>query len=130
MHSPAPAPPAKPVTPVFDGIRERLSLLPLGLDVNSVDISPDGKTACVIAAAAGQTNLYSYSLDELSTRRPVPRQLTTTPGGKSSPQFSPDSKEIYFLDGGRISIANVDRRERARAQRDGGDSTSTSRSTR
>jgi tricorn protease len=106
-----PSKPAKPVTPVFDGIRDRLSLLPLGLDVSSVVISPDGKTAAVTASAAGQTSLYAYSLDDLSETRPVPRQLTTTPGGKSSPQFSPDSKEIYFLDAGRISIANVDRRD-------------------
>ena len=71
----------------------------------------DGKTAAMLASAAGQTNLYSYSLDELATERPVARQLSTTTGPKADPQFTPDSREIYFLDGGRIQIATVDRRE-------------------
>ena len=34
---------------VFEGIRDRLSLLPIGLDVTQAVISPDGKTACVVA---------------------------------------------------------------------------------
>jgi tricorn protease len=96
---------------VFDGIRDRLSLLPIGLDVNQAVMSPDGKTACVVASSAGQSNLYAYSLDDLSTDRPVARQLTTTTGQKANPQFTADSKEVYYLDGGRINIATVDRRE-------------------
>ena len=104
-----PAPPAQP-DPVFEGVRGRLSLLPLGLDVQSVTVSPDGKLALVAAAAAGQTNLYTYSLDELG-ERPVARQLTTTAGAKSDAQFSPDSREVYYLDAGRIQIATVERRE-------------------
>jgi tricorn protease len=114
----APGPEAPPtaaapvnVEPVFEGIRERLSLVPVGVDVNEVAVSPDGKTAVVIAASAGRTNLYSYSLDELATEPPVARQLTTTTGSKADPQFSPDSKEVYFLDAGRIQIANLERRE-------------------
>ena len=96
--------------PDFDGLRDRLSLLPLGLDVSHAVISPDGKTACIVASAAGQSNLYAYSLDELAADRPVPRQLTTTATGKSDPQFTADSKEIYYLDGGRISVVNVETR--------------------
>jgi Tol biopolymer transport system component/C-terminal processing protease CtpA/Prc len=96
--------------PVFDGIRSRLSLLPLGLDVQTVTISPDGKMALVTAAAAGQTNLYTWPLDEM-VERPVARQLTTTAGAKSDAQFSADSKEVYYLEGGRIQIATVERRE-------------------
>ena len=98
------------VAPVFEGIRNRLSLLPLGLDVQTVTVSPDGKLALIAAAAAGQTNLYTYPLDELG-ERPVPRQLTTTAGGKSDAQFSPDSREVYYLEAGRIQIANVERRD-------------------
>lgn len=103
-------PPAKPVEPVFDDIRQRLSLLPLGLDVVSHAVSPDGKSAVLIAAAAGQQNLYLYPLDELATER-VPRQLTTTPGGKSDVQFSPDGRDVFFLDAGRVNIVNIERRE-------------------
>ncbi|MEZ5316092.1 MAG: S41 family peptidase [Vicinamibacterales bacterium] len=102
---------SEPVEPVFENIHERLSLLPLGLDVGEVVVSPDGKTAVVVAQAAGQANLYAWSLDELATSRPVARQLTTTAGGKADPQFSPDGKEVYYLDAGRIQIASVERRE-------------------
>ena len=77
--------PGNPGTPepVFAAIRDRLSLVPIGLDVRSVTLSPDGKTAVVAASAAGQTNLYSYSLDDLVADRPVARQITTTSGGKA-----------------------------------------------
>ena len=103
--------PATPFTPVFDGIRNRLSPVPLGFDVQEVSLSPDGKTALVTAIVAGQTNLYTYSLDELATERPVARQLTTSSGNKSAAQFSPDGREVYYLEGGRIQIATVERRE-------------------
>jgi C-terminal processing protease CtpA/Prc len=102
--------PSSPVAPVFEGIRNRLSLLPLGMDVQTVTLSPDGKLALIAAASAGQTNLYTYPLDELG-ERPVARQLTTTAGAKSDAQFSPDSREVYYLEAGRIQIANVERRD-------------------
>lgn len=105
-----PTPPTSP-TPLFDNIRQRLSLVTTGLDVQRVAISPDGKLALITATSAGQTNLYTYPLDELTTERPVARQLTTTAGAKSSAQFSPDSKEVYYLEAGRIQIATVERRE-------------------
>jgi C-terminal processing protease CtpA/Prc len=79
--------------------------------VSDVAISPDGKTAVVVANSAGQSNLYAWSLDELATTPPVARQLTTTAGRKSDPQFTADGKEVYFLDAGRIQIATVERRE-------------------
>ncbi len=97
-------------TPVFDGIRQRLSLVTLGLDVQRVTVSPDGKLALITATSAGQTNLYTYPLDELAADR-VARQLTTTAGGKVSAQFSPDSREVYYLEAGRIQIATIERRE-------------------
>ncbi|HEY1336947.1 MAG TPA: S41 family peptidase [Bryobacteraceae bacterium] len=101
----------EPVKIVFEGIRQRLSLLPLGLDVESVSISPDGKTAVLVATSAGQQNLYSYSLDELAREAPVARQITSTPGRKSSVQFSPDSKEIFYLDRGGIYSAALESRQ-------------------
>jgi tricorn protease len=96
---------------VFDNIRQRLSLLPTGLDVGEAFISPDGKTVVMIAGAAGQQNLYSWPLDETARERPVARQLTTTAGGKSHVSFSPDGKEVYYLDDGRVQAVTLDKRE-------------------
>ena len=104
--STAPAPPvaanatpaSTPVTPVFANISERLSLIPVGVDVQDQTISPDGKLLLITAVAAGQTNLYTYSIDELSREPAVARQLTSTAGNKSSAQFTADSKEVFFLD--------------------------------
>lgn len=95
---------------VFDDIRRRISMLPVGVDTRTVIISPDGKTALLNAAAAGQGSLYTYSLDELATGPVVARQLTSTPGFKGNPQFTADSKEVYYLEGGRINVINVDTR--------------------
>jgi Tol biopolymer transport system component len=101
----------KPTQIVFDGIRDRLTMLPVGVDARSVEISPDGKTALLTASAAGQANLYVYSLDELSNQPAVARQLTSTPGGKSRAQFAANGKEVYFLQNGRINVINVDTRQ-------------------
>ena len=95
---------------VFDDIRRRISFLPVGVDVRSVAISPDGKTALLSAAAAGQANLYTYSLDELASGPVVARQLTSTPGGKQNAQFSPDGKEVYYLENGRLNAITVESR--------------------
>ena len=70
---------------VFDDIRRRITILPVGVDARAVIISPDGKTALISAAAAGQANLYTYSLDELAAQQPVARQLTSTPGLQGQP---------------------------------------------
>ncbi|MDX2033520.1 MAG: LpqB family beta-propeller domain-containing protein [Blastocatellia bacterium] len=122
-----PAPPAAPPTPsaqpiekpkdakapveiVFEGIRERLSFLPTGLSVSSQTISPDGKQLLILAQAEGQFNLYTWSLDELAREPAVARQLTSTPGFKNGAQFTPDSKEVYYLENGRINITNIDTR--------------------
>ncbi|HEX8072907.1 MAG TPA: S41 family peptidase [Pyrinomonadaceae bacterium] len=120
--SPSPAPGAspeekkqagKPVQIVFDDIRRRLSLLPVGVDVNYQAISPDGKWAVLIAAAANQENLYLYSLDELAREPAVAKQLTATAGGKSWAQFAPDSKEVFYLENGRINAVTLDGKTRA-----------------
>ena len=73
-------------------------------------ISPDGKTLLVLASAEGQFNIYTVSLDELATDTSS-RQLTSTPGFKSQAQFSPDSKEVFYLENGRVSVISLDRRE-------------------
>jgi tricorn protease len=93
-----PAKPVEPVKIVFEGIRERLTLLPLGnLGVRYPVISPDGKTLAFLADAAGQQNIYTYSLDELAREPASPRELTSDTGSKSDIAWTPDSKEIYYL---------------------------------
>ena len=101
----------KPVEIVFDGIRRRLSPVPVGVDVGAQTISPDGKWLLMIASAAGQQNLYVYSLDELARETPVARQLTSTAGAKRDAWFSPDSKEVFYLDQGRINVVPLESRQ-------------------
>jgi Tol biopolymer transport system component/C-terminal processing protease CtpA/Prc len=102
---------AKPVEIVFDEIRRRVSALPVGVDVTRQEISPDGKWLLLTASAAGQQNLYVYSLDELSKEPAVARQLTSAPGAKRSAHFTSDSKEVYYLDRGRVFNVTLERRE-------------------
>lgn len=104
-------PPVKPVKIVFDGIRERVTQIPVGLDVNDEVISPDGKSLLVNSAVAGQDNLYIYSLDELSREPAVARQLTSTAGRKQDAQFSSDGKEVFYLEQGRIQTIQVESRQ-------------------
>jgi Tol biopolymer transport system component len=101
----------KPVEIVFDGIRRRLSLLPVGVDVYYQTVSPDGKYVLMVAGAVNQTNLYVFSLEELSREPSVTRQLTSTPGFKSDAQFSPDSQQVFYIENGRIQIAPLDQRQ-------------------
>ncbi len=103
--------PVKPVNIVFAEVRRRLSLLPVGVDVDYQAISPDGKWVLMTASAAGQQNLYIYSLDELAREPAVARQLTSTPGFKSDAQFTPDSKEVFYLDQGRINVVSLETRQ-------------------
>ena len=103
--------PVKPVDIVFDNIRRRVSILPVGVDVIAQTISPDGKTLLLTATAEGQQNLYTYSLDELSREPAVARQLTSTPGAKSHAQFTADGKEVFFLEQGRITSMTIETRQ-------------------
>lgn len=84
------------------GIDRRLTLLPTGLDAESIVISPDGKTLVITARVADRSNLYAWSLDPLADKPPVARQLTSTSGDKSDAQFSPDGKTVYYLDDGKL----------------------------
>jgi Tol biopolymer transport system component len=110
-EAPKPPPQPKPVDIVYDDIRRRASILPVGVDVDDASISPDGKWLLLTASAAGQQNLYVYSLDELSKEPPVARQLTSTPGAKSCARFTPDSKELMYLDRGRVFNVSLEKRE-------------------
>jgi Tol biopolymer transport system component/C-terminal processing protease CtpA/Prc len=114
-------PPAK-VEIEFDDIRERVTMLPIGMTVSSPKISPDGKLLLFSAAVGAQSNLYLYPLEETpplgggrggrggpGSERGL-RQLTTTPGARNHAQFSPDSREVYYLEAGRVQAITVDTR--------------------
>lgn len=100
----------KAVDIVFEGIRERLTFLPLGLDVFAPQISPDGRTLLFTTQVAGQTNLYTYPLDVTATGPRTARQLTSTAANKSNAQFTPDSREVLYLEGGRVQTMPLDTR--------------------
>ncbi len=100
----------EPVKIVFEGIRDRLTFLPLGLNADEPVISPDGKTLLFAARSANQQSLYTYSLDELPKEPPVARQLTSTPGRKSDYAFAPDGKEVFYLENGTVKSIVVESR--------------------
>jgi Tol biopolymer transport system component len=101
----------KSVDIVYEDIRRRARALPVGIDVGRVEISPDGNTLLLTASAARQQNLYVYPLDELSKEPAVARQLTSTAGAKGSAHFTPDSKEVVYLDRGRVFNVSLEKRE-------------------
>ncbi len=98
----------EPVQIVFEGIRERATLLPIGLSAEAPVISPDGKTLVFRATTGGQENLYSYDLDELAREAPSAHQITSTRRRKSDVAFTPDSKDIVYLDGGVVTQNGAD----------------------
>ncbi|MGI8468751.1 MAG: S41 family peptidase [Pyrinomonadaceae bacterium] len=114
--SPTPAPTPTPEVKtdnkkneiVFENIRRRLSLLQTGVNVNGQTISPDGKTVLILAAAEDQFNLYTMPLDELATDNTA-KQITSTPNFKSDAQFSPDSKEVFYIENGRVNVVNLEK---------------------
>ena len=106
----SPAPSSKPshVKIDFDGIEQRVSLLPTGLDVTRISITPDSKTLVLDASAAGQQNLYSFSVDETSSDPKIANQLTNTSGPKARTRVAPDGKSVVYLDGGRFFRVGFD----------------------
>jgi Tol biopolymer transport system component/C-terminal processing protease CtpA/Prc len=110
-RGPGGKPAPKPVLIDYELIRRRLTLLNVGIDVRYQTISPDGKLLLMVASVANQLNLYVYPLDELSRDPLVSRQLTSTAGFKSSAQFSADSKEIFYIETGRLNVIQIDNRQ-------------------
>jgi len=103
-----PPPPANPAKIAWDGLRERVTTLPLGLNAASPVISPDGKTLLFVASERGQDNLYSYNLDELADEPPVPRQISSSAKPKLDIALPGDGKTLFYLDGGQIISTPID----------------------
>jgi len=116
----APTPPAEPeaVEIDFADIRRRVSSVALDSNYSAQGISPDGEWLL----ASGDDNLYVYPLGESAASGRggrgggapgggQSRQLTTSAGGKSDAQFTSDSREVFYLQGGRINVVGVDSRQ-------------------
>jgi tricorn protease len=104
--------PAAPmVRIVVDGLRRRATSLPLGLDAGSVHLSPDGKTLAFLGTAAGQIQVWTWPIDEEATEPPQLRQVTSSAGGKSNLRWSNDSRELWYLSGGRVNAIGVENRQ-------------------
>ena len=73
--------------------------------------APTASGCCSPRSAAGQQNLYVFPIDELSKEPAVARQLTSTPAAKRSAHFTADSKEVYYLDRGRLFNVTLEKRE-------------------
>jgi len=96
------------------GIRDRTRLAPLGLDIQELTISPDGKWLAFSAQVPanndpGNQRVYAIAADAAFTdggQRPI--VLASTSGSKAFLAFSTDSQEVFFLDGTRIAAASID----------------------
>jgi Tol biopolymer transport system component/C-terminal processing protease CtpA/Prc len=111
LDQPTPAPlkpKVEPVRIVFEGIRDRATLLPLDLSSENPVISPDGKTLVFRAESARQTTLYRYDLDELAKEPPVPQQIASSRKPKRFAAFTPDSKQLYYLEGGVVTVTPLE----------------------
>jgi tricorn protease len=108
--SPAPATtPARPsVSIVYEGIRERATILPLGLNADTPVISNDGKTLVFRASERGQQNLWSYNLDELASEPAVAVQITSTPRPKPDFTLTKDGKTLVYLEGGTVTSVTLE----------------------
>jgi dipeptidyl aminopeptidase/acylaminoacyl peptidase len=68
--------------------------------VSDPALSPDGRTVVFtvretdLAANRGRTDLWAL---DIATKGAQPRRLTTHPEGDSSPEWTADGREIYFL---------------------------------
>jgi Tol biopolymer transport system component/C-terminal processing protease CtpA/Prc len=113
------AEPPKPVEIVFDDIRRRVSTVALPENYSAQGISPDGRWLL----AMGDGNLYVYPLDApaggggggrgggAGGGAGQSRQLTTSTAPKSNPQFTSDSREVFYLESGRINVVGVESRQ-------------------
>jgi C-terminal processing protease CtpA/Prc/Tol biopolymer transport system component len=100
--APAAEPMVPPVRIVWTGLSQRATFLPLGLNADTPRISADGKTLVFQAYERGQSNLYSYNLDELAAEPAVAVQISQTARPKGDFALTADGKTLFYLDGGTI----------------------------
>jgi Tol biopolymer transport system component len=105
----------------FNGIDQRVTLMPVGMEVNDLALSPDGKTVAFLARSGGRKNVFIYPLD---AREAVPRQVTASGGNKSEVQFRPEtidgkpgSRSVYYVLNGEIHSVSPDGADHAVAIR-------------
>ena len=92
----------EPVEISFEAIKHRLRFLTDSkLNASALCIHPDSNTLIYRAVINGHPNLWSMPLED-DKRGELPKQLTSTAGGKGHVHFLPDGKRIYYNDGGRI----------------------------
>ena len=108
-----PAPPASaPAKPLVEinwaGLRERQTFVPAGMEVEDHAVSPDGKTLVFVGNLAGRRDLYTLALSNDAPA--VPRQITSTGRAKSDLNFSPDGRELFYLEAGQIQALPLDTR--------------------
>jgi tricorn protease len=85
------------------GIRERMSLLPIDVNIGSMTMSHDGKQLLIGASVAGQQHLFTYALEpQTGGFGAALRQLTNSSGMKSNAVFSTDDKQVYYMEQGRM----------------------------
>ena len=84
-------------------------LLPIGLDTGE-DRDQSRRQMARLHRRTSATTRTSTSTRSTSCppSRPSPKQLSATSGRKRALQFSPDSKEVWYLDGGKIAPATID----------------------
>ncbi len=93
---------------VTDGIRRRLRLLPVGIDVEALSLDAKGERLLLVGSAEGARNLYVYSLDELRDKPAVAEQLTSSSAEKASAQWSGDGKTVWYLEDGAVGSLGVE----------------------
>ncbi len=95
---------------VTEGLLRRATALDVSVVLEGAHLSPDGKTLAIEGGAAGQVQLWTWSVDEAATEPPQLRQVTSSAGGKGNVVWSPDSKELWYLSGGRVQVVGVENR--------------------
>ncbi|HZD05685.1 MAG TPA: S41 family peptidase, partial [Longimicrobiales bacterium] len=74
-----------------------------GLDVRSITVSPDGKTAVLVGSEGGGSRLYSWSLDPKDPGNR--RELAASAG--SDVQFTSDGRRLFYVRAGRIRVLDL-----------------------
>ena len=97
---------------VFDDIRRRVSFLPVGVNVRVGRDQPRRQDACS-SAPAPRGRRTSTPIRSTSCRADRRSRASSRPrrAARRRAQFSPDGKDVYYLENGRIRAVNVESRQ-------------------